>query len=309
MAKVAMMESGLRRKQTYEEIIDYIENDPDKVQYPNRAAKFLRNTFQLSQLDGMGQALLEQQEINEMAERVKYYQLKELADQNETSKKIEDAKNTSPPAIEGGPASSSGGGGGPGIVGSVVGGVITAAPYVASGVGSVLRGAVNAASFAGSMLPTSLDEDAEQHENDTINDHAEQQSRRKQRERGYMRDVHDHLDEVRQQQERHLPVLPAFPIQSSPAPSSSYSSVAAPSSPAPTQFYIGDSEPATPARTIKSSPLSIRSSPNTIKSSPQVIQSSPEAIRSSSSIEGPFGARARTEGELRDERRRKKFGY
>ena len=52
-----MMESGLRRKQTYEEIIDYIENDPDKIQYPNRAAKYLRNTFQLSQLDGMGQAL------------------------------------------------------------------------------------------------------------------------------------------------------------------------------------------------------------------------------------------------------------
>ena len=294
MAKVAMMESGLRRKQTYEDIIDYIENDPDKVQYPNRAAKFLRNTFQLSQLDGMGQALLEQQEINEMAERVKYYQLKELADQNETSKIIEDAKNTSPQPITEQPASSSGsrsGGVIPGI-GSVVGGV-------ASGVGSMVRGAVNVASYAGSLLPTSLDEDAEQHENEEISNRIEQQSRRKQRERGYMRDVHDHLDEVRQQQERHLPVLPAFPVQS-PAPSSSYSSVAAPSSPAPTQFYIGDSEPATPARTIKSSPLSIRSSPNTIKSSPQVIQSSPEAIRSSSSIEGPFGIA---------ERRRKKFGY
>ena len=165
----------------------------------------------------------------------------------------------------------------------------------------MVRGAVNVASYAGSRLPTSLDEDAEQHENEEISNRIEQQSRRKQRERGYMRDVHDHLDEVRQQQERHLPVLPAFPIQSSPAPSSSYSSVAAPSSPAPTQFYIGDSEPAsTPARTIKSSPLSIRSSPNTVKSSPQVIQSSPETIRSSSSIEGPFGIA---------ERRRKKFGY
>ena len=88
MAKVAMMVDGLIKRQTYEEIIYYIENDPDKIQYPNRAAKFLRNTFQLSQLDGMGQALLEQQEINEMAERVKDYQLKELADQNETSKKL-----------------------------------------------------------------------------------------------------------------------------------------------------------------------------------------------------------------------------
>ena len=39
MAKVAMMESGLRRKHAYKEIVDYIENDPDKHQYPNRAAK------------------------------------------------------------------------------------------------------------------------------------------------------------------------------------------------------------------------------------------------------------------------------
>ena len=100
MAKVAMMESGLRRKQTYEEIIDYIQNDQDKIKYPNRTAKFLRNTFQLSQLDGMGQALLEQQETDEMAERVKDYQLKELADQNETSKRIEDAKNKTSPAIK-----------------------------------------------------------------------------------------------------------------------------------------------------------------------------------------------------------------
>ena len=61
MAKVAMMSSGLRRKPTYEEVIDYIENDPDKIKYPHRAAKFLRNAFQLSQLAGAGQALLEQQ--------------------------------------------------------------------------------------------------------------------------------------------------------------------------------------------------------------------------------------------------------
>ena len=220
MAKVAMMESGLRRKQTYEEIIDYIENDPDKIQYPNRAAKLLRNTFQLSQLDGMGQALLEQQEINEMAERVKDYQLKEPADQNETSKRIEDAKNTSPQPITQGPESASSSGSRSGGVilgiGSVVGGV-------ASGVGSMVRGAVNAASYARSLLPTSLDEDAEQHENEEVSNRIEQEASRRQRERRYMRDVHDHLDEVRQQQERHLPVLLAFPIQS--PTSSSYSSV------------------------------------------------------------------------------------
>ena len=49
----------------------------------------------------MGQALLEQQEMNEMAERVKDYQLKALADQNETSKKMKmlktQAHNLLPP--------------------------------------------------------------------------------------------------------------------------------------------------------------------------------------------------------------------
>ena len=160
MAKVAMMESGLRRKQTYEEIIDYIQNDQDKIKYPDRTARFIRNTFQLSQLDGMGQALLEQQETNEMAERVKDYQLKELADQNETSKRIEDAKSKSTQTITEQPASSGGGGG---VLRKVVGGVITAVPYVASGAGQVVsgvgsiarlvgQGAVNVASYARSFL-------------------------------------------------------------------------------------------------------------------------------------------------------------
>ena len=40
-----MMTSGLTRRRTYEEVLDYIENDPDKVIYPKRTAKYLRNTF------------------------------------------------------------------------------------------------------------------------------------------------------------------------------------------------------------------------------------------------------------------------
>ena len=91
MAKVAMMTEGLRRKPTYEEVIDYIQYDPDKIKYPNRAATFVRNTFQLSQLDGMGQALLEQQQAEEMKEKVKYYQLHQLAIQNDTDVRTERA--------------------------------------------------------------------------------------------------------------------------------------------------------------------------------------------------------------------------
>ena len=214
--------SGLRRKQTYEEIIDYIEHDPDKVEYPNRAAKFLRNTFELSQLDGMGQALLEQQETNEMAERVKDYQLKELADQNETSKRIEDAKSKSTQTITEQPASSSSGGGGSSGGGvrslgaKVVGGVITAVPYVASGagqvvsgVGSVLRGAVNVASYAGSLLPTGHDEEVDSYVNDTLSEHAAQIDQQLRREHENQQQLRLHLQDVQHQQHsinQHVPL-------------------------------------------------------------------------------------------------------
>ena len=68
-----MMTEGLRRMPTYEEVLDYTENDPDRIKYPNGAAKFMRSVFQLSQLDGTGQALLEQQQqAEEMKERVTY---------------------------------------------------------------------------------------------------------------------------------------------------------------------------------------------------------------------------------------------
>lgn len=292
MAKVAMMTSGLTRRQTYEEVLEYSYEDPDKIKYPNRTAKYLRNTFQLSHLDGMGQALFEQQQIDEMKDKLKDYQLREIADQNETSARTERAiqQGGSQSVItEGTSGSSNDGGGGTGVVRNVVGGVITAAPYVAggvgnvvSGVGNIIRGAVSAASYAGSLLPTGHDEAVESDQNDRLNEHAEREANRRQLEKRYMSDVRSNLDEVRQQQERNLPPVPPMPFAAS---SSSYGSI--PSSPAPTHHYIGDSPaPTTPAQTVRSSPELVQSSPSTVRSSP-----------------------ARTEGELRAERRRKKFGY
>ena len=185
-----------------------------------------------------------------------------------------------------------GGGGGSGMVRNVVGGVITAAPYVAggvgnvvSGVGSILRGAASAASYAGSLLPTGHDDAVESDQNDRLSEHAEREANRRQLEKRYMNDLRSSLDEMCQQQEHNLPVIPAYPFPSQ-ASSSSYGSV--PPSPAPTaaptQHYIGSS----PAQ---SSPA------QTVRSSPQLIQSSPETVRSSP---------ARTEGELRQERLRKR---
>ena len=118
-----MMEASMRRKQTYEEVLDYIVNNNDKIVYPNRTAKLLRNTFQLSKLDGDGQAILEQQQADELKHRFKDTQLRQLAIQNDTDVRTEailQGSSEQQPAIQQAASSSSGV---RNIMGSVVGGV------------------------------------------------------------------------------------------------------------------------------------------------------------------------------------------
>ena len=79
MEKVTRMADGLKHRQTYDEVIDYIENDKDKIQYPDRTAKQVRNTFELSHLDGVGMQLMEQQQFREMKEREKEHLLRHIA--------------------------------------------------------------------------------------------------------------------------------------------------------------------------------------------------------------------------------------
>ncbi len=57
---------GLRKRPTYENSIDYFTNDPDRIKYPDRRAKLLRNGFELSQLDGEGMRDLEDQQLMSM---------------------------------------------------------------------------------------------------------------------------------------------------------------------------------------------------------------------------------------------------
>jgi len=52
--------AGLRERPTYLELIDYIENNNDKIKLPDRRATFLRKSFYLSQLDGEGMRIQEQ---------------------------------------------------------------------------------------------------------------------------------------------------------------------------------------------------------------------------------------------------------
>ena len=43
---------NLRRKPTFNELINYTEIEQPKIKYPDRTATFLRNSHYLSQFDG-----------------------------------------------------------------------------------------------------------------------------------------------------------------------------------------------------------------------------------------------------------------
>ena len=51
---VSTSSAGLRKKPTYEELIKYIQDDPDTIRYPNRDATIMSNSFEFSTLLGEG---------------------------------------------------------------------------------------------------------------------------------------------------------------------------------------------------------------------------------------------------------------
>ena len=59
---------GLRKRESYDEIVDYLENKQERIKYPNRLAKQLRNSPQLSNLlDNGGEGLVEMEEQQQRA--------------------------------------------------------------------------------------------------------------------------------------------------------------------------------------------------------------------------------------------------
>ena len=58
------MYNGLRKRQRYDEFMDFIGNDPVKMVYPDHRATQLRESPYLTQLDGEGMRQMEQFELN-----------------------------------------------------------------------------------------------------------------------------------------------------------------------------------------------------------------------------------------------------
>tara|TARA_R110000851_G_scaffold99443_3_gene214528 strand:+ start:668 stop:1852 length:1185 start_codon:yes stop_codon:yes gene_type:complete len=83
--------NGLKKRQTYDEIIDYLMNDQEKIIYPDRRAKFLRNSHQLSNLldgDGEGVFDMEQQQRREMQNIQREHLIRNIASSSSSSTEI-----------------------------------------------------------------------------------------------------------------------------------------------------------------------------------------------------------------------------
>ena len=263
----------------------------------------------------MGLALLEQQQAEEMKERVKDYQLHQLAIQHDTDARTERAiqQGNEQPQIQQGGSSSS-------VVRNVVGVVVGGVGSVARGVAHLLNpfsgglsslydddgmyhapgattpviqqhaspgATTHAIQQQASPVPIGWDEAMADFENDRLNEWYEKESQMSQKSETSRRSVRDHLDETHEQYSG--VVLPLIGgVGSSPATpfGGSYGSIQGSSPAAPTN-YIGS-----PAQTVRSSPAyvqwivqtppeSVRSSPESVRSSPESVRSSPQVIQSS----------------------------
>ena len=64
-----MKNYGLRKKPTYESLIDYIQNKQPLIKYPNRLATQIMNSREMLSLDKIGMIGIEEQQENIMKEQ------------------------------------------------------------------------------------------------------------------------------------------------------------------------------------------------------------------------------------------------
>ena len=82
-----MSKYGLRKKPTYNSLIEYIQNDQPNIKYPNRLATQIMNSRELSKLDGVGMIGIEEQQLNLGVERQRQNQISEIATREGTTAK------------------------------------------------------------------------------------------------------------------------------------------------------------------------------------------------------------------------------
>jgi hypothetical protein len=88
---------GLVKRETYDEIVDYLENGQEKIKYPNRKAKQLRESPYLTNLldvDGDGTMEMEKQQSNTMRAKEVEHAVRQMAGKtNQTAAVIRSNNN------------------------------------------------------------------------------------------------------------------------------------------------------------------------------------------------------------------------
>ena len=74
-----MVAIGLKKRDTFEDVVEYLKHPTDIIKYPDRYAKQIRSSFELSQLDGVGMMEHEQHETEVMKETEKANALRKVA--------------------------------------------------------------------------------------------------------------------------------------------------------------------------------------------------------------------------------------
>lgn len=79
MMKTQTDRTGLRKRPTFEGIVDYLASGQEKVKFPDREAKFIRNHPYLTQLDGEGMHEMEVQQENAWREQETERRVKDMS--------------------------------------------------------------------------------------------------------------------------------------------------------------------------------------------------------------------------------------
>ena len=152
--------TGLRKRPSYEEAINYLQNDQEIIKYPNRAAKQLRESPWMTVLDGdMTSDIMTAKELEERRhlEDIRSYAAKHGLSHLETAAGY-DAQSGLGGAPDGGgdlgeglgPSGPGGGGGGFGAAAAAVGSAVgSAAGSVVGAVGTATGHTLNFATHAG----------------------------------------------------------------------------------------------------------------------------------------------------------------
>ena len=89
MAKVGVKYEGLHKRDTYEGLIDYLESKQEKIKFPNRDAKFVRDSPQYQSLLNEGFVEVEEQQLKQIKEeQAEHAVIRTANDTNETAKEV-----------------------------------------------------------------------------------------------------------------------------------------------------------------------------------------------------------------------------